>query len=119
MLLEECVCYDQCILSAELCYPVSCFILYSKAKVACYSRYLLTSCFCILVPYNEKRLLSGVLVLEGLVGVHEILSTSASSVLMIGVKTLITVILNFLLWKRTDIIVIFETGNKYYIQTSC
>ena len=59
------------------------------------------------------------LVLEGLVGVHKIFSTSASSALMIGVKTLITVILNFLPWKRTEIIVIFETGNKYCIQTSC
>ena len=26
----------------------------SKAKFACYSRYFLTSYFCILVPYNEK-----------------------------------------------------------------
>ena len=30
------------------------FILYSKAKLACYSKYLLTSYFCILVPYDEK-----------------------------------------------------------------
>ena len=28
--------------------------LYSKAKLACYSRYLLTSYFCIPVPYCEK-----------------------------------------------------------------
>ena len=28
----------------------ACFILYSKAKFACYSRYLLTSYLCILVP---------------------------------------------------------------------
>ena len=27
---------------------------YSKAKLACYSRYLLTSYFCISVPYDEK-----------------------------------------------------------------
>ena len=26
----------------------------SKAKLACYSRYFLTSYFCIPVPYNEK-----------------------------------------------------------------
>ena len=32
----------------------ACFILYSKAKLACYSRYLLTSYFCIPVPYDEK-----------------------------------------------------------------
>ena len=66
VLLEEGVCFDQCILLAKLCYPLPCFILYSKAKFACYSRYLLTSCFCIPVPYNEKDLF-WVLVLEGLV----------------------------------------------------
>ena len=38
MLLEEDICYDQCILLAELYQPLPCFILYSKAKFACYSR---------------------------------------------------------------------------------
>ena len=47
MLLEEAVCYDYCILLAKLCSPLPCFILYSKAKVACYSRCFLTSYFCI------------------------------------------------------------------------
>ena len=41
-------------LSAELCQPLLCFILYSKAKLTCYSRYLLTSYFCIPIPYDEK-----------------------------------------------------------------
>ena len=36
-----------------------CFILYSKAKFACYSRYLLTSYFCILFPYIEKDIFWG------------------------------------------------------------
>ena len=54
MLLEEGVCNVQCILLAELYYPLPCFILYSKAKFACYSRCFLTSYFCIPVPYNEK-----------------------------------------------------------------
>ena len=44
------------------------FILYSEAKIACYSRYLLTSYFCIPVPYNEKDIFFLVLILEGLVG---------------------------------------------------
>ena len=35
-------------------YPLPCFILYSKAKFACYSRCFLTSYFCIPVPSNEK-----------------------------------------------------------------
>ena len=51
MLLEEGVCYDQCILLAK---PLPCLILYSKAKRVCYSRYLLTSYFCLPVPYDEK-----------------------------------------------------------------
>ena len=54
VLLEEGVCYDQCILLAELYYPLPCFIPYSKAKFACHSRCFLTSYFCIPVLYNEK-----------------------------------------------------------------
>ena len=50
VLLEERVCYDQCILLAKLCYPFPCFILYSKTKLACYSRYILTSYFFTPVP---------------------------------------------------------------------
>ena len=47
-----------------------CFILYSKAKFSCYSRYLLTSYFCIPVPYDEKDIFLGALVLEVLIGIH-------------------------------------------------
>ena len=54
MLLEEDDCYDQHILLEELCYPFPCFILYSRAKLACHTRYLLTSYFYIPVPYDEK-----------------------------------------------------------------
>ena len=43
-----------CVLLAKLCWPLPCFILYSKAKFSCYSRYLLTFYFCIPVPYDEK-----------------------------------------------------------------
>ena len=49
---------------------MSCFILYSKVKLACYSRYLLTSYFCISVPMMKKTSFL-VLVLEGLVGFHQ------------------------------------------------
>ena len=58
MLLKEGVCYDQCILLKKLCYPLLCFILYSKAKLACYSKYLLTSYSRILVAYDEKDIFS-------------------------------------------------------------
>ena len=37
-----------------------CFILYSKAKFACYSRCFLSSYFYIPVPYNEKDIFLGV-----------------------------------------------------------
>ena len=49
---------------------MTCFILYSKAKLACYSRYLLTSYFGIPAPYNEKDIFYGVLVLEDFVDIH-------------------------------------------------
>ena len=38
VLLEEGVCYDQCVLFAKLCEPLPCFILYSKAKLGALSR---------------------------------------------------------------------------------
>ena len=68
VLLEEGVCYDQCIFLAKLYLP--CFILYSKYKFACYSRCFLTSYFCVPVPYNEKDIFFWVLVLKGLVGLR-------------------------------------------------
>ena len=70
VLFEEGVCNDQCVLLAKLYYPLPCFILYSKAKFACYSRCFLTSYVCIPVPYNEKDIFFWVLVLKGLVGLH-------------------------------------------------
>ena len=54
VLLEEGVCCDQYVLLTKLYYPLPCFIPYSKAKFACYSKCFLTSDFCIPVPYNEK-----------------------------------------------------------------
>ena len=59
VLLEEGVCYDQCVLLSKLYYPLPCFILYSKAKFACYSNYFLTSYFCIPVNLTSGNLISG------------------------------------------------------------
>ena len=42
----------------------------TTSKFTCYSKYLLTSYFCIPVHYDEKDIFLGVLVLEGLVGLH-------------------------------------------------
>ena len=58
--LEEGICYDQCVLLAKLYDPLPCFILYSKAKFACYSRCFLTSYFCILVPIMKRTSFGGV-----------------------------------------------------------
>ena len=69
VLMEDGVYYDQCNLLAKLCYPLPCFILYSGAKLACHTKYLLTSYFYIPVPYDEKDIFL-VLVLKGLVGLH-------------------------------------------------
>ena len=69
--------------------------MYSKAKLACYSRYLLTSYFCIPVPYVEKDIFFLVLVLEGLVGLIEPF-TSASLALVVGAQSWITMILDHL-----------------------
>ena len=70
VLLEEGACYDEYVLLAKLGSPLSCFILYSKAKFTCYSRYLVNSFLYIPVPYIEKNIFFSVLVLEDLVGHH-------------------------------------------------
>ena len=68
-------CYDQCVLltnSVNLC-PDS-FVL--QSQLACYSRYLLTSLFCIpvtYITYYEKDIIFCVLVREDLVGLHRII----------------------------------------------
>ena len=45
VLSEEGICYDQWILLAKCCWPLPCFIPYSKVKFACYSRCFLTFAF--------------------------------------------------------------------------
>ena len=102
VLLEEGVCYVQCILLVELCQPLPCFILYSKAKFACYSKCFLTSYFCIPVPYNEKDIFLGVSSRRSCRSSQNC-STSASSALLVGAQTWITMILNGSPWKRTVI----------------
>ena len=53
MLLEKVVCYDHCVLMAKLlAFALLHFVL--QGQICLYSRYLLTSYFCIQVPYNEK-----------------------------------------------------------------
>ena len=69
LLLEEGVCYDQCVLLAKHCQPLPYIVSYSTAKISCYSRYLFVSDFCIPGSYNEKDIFFGCF-LEGLVVLH-------------------------------------------------
>ena len=61
---RECLLWPVCSLGRVV---LPCFILYSKAKFACFSRCFLTSCFCMSVPCMD---IFWVLDLEGLVGLH-------------------------------------------------
>ena len=67
---KGCLLWPVCSLGKTLLAFALHLILYFKAKFACYSRCFLTSYFCISVPYNEKDIFFGVLILEGLVGLH-------------------------------------------------
>ena len=69
-----------------------------QAKFACYPRRFLTSYFCIPVPYNEKDIFFGVLVLKGLVGLHRTIQLQLLQHYWLGHR-LGFVILNGLPWK--------------------
>ena len=105
-MLEEGVCYHQCVLLAKLCYPLPCFILYSKAKLACYSRYLLTSYFCFQFSIMKRTCFLCVSSRKSCRSSQNC-SISASLVLVVGAWIWITVIVNDLPWKRTEIILSF------------
>ena len=117
MLLEEGVCYDQCILLAKL-FTLTCFILYSKAKFACYSTCFLTYYFCIPVPYNVKDIFFGVLVLEGLVGLHRTIQLQVFSITGWGIDLDCHDIEWFALQMNRDHSVIFETYHILHPSTA-
>ena len=96
-----------------------CFILYSKAKFACYSTCFLTYYFCIPVPYNVKDIFFGVLVLEGLVGLHRTIQLQVFSITGWGIDLDYCDIEWFSLEMNRDHSVIFETAPKYCILDSC
>ena len=60
VLLGEGVCYDQCVLLAKTLLAFALLHSVLQAKFVYYSRYLLTSYFCIPVPYDEKDIFLGV-----------------------------------------------------------
>ena len=70
-----------------------------RPNFACYSRCFLTSYFCIPVPYNEKGIFWECY-FQKVLQIFIEPFTSASSALLFGAQTWITVILNDLPWKQ-------------------
>ena len=109
--------------SWQNCYSFTCFILYSKAKFACYScysRYLVTSYFCIPVPYNEKDIFFGVLILEGVEGLHK--TVQLQFLQHQWLENIRFVMLNGLPWKQTKIIQSFlrlHPGTAFWTLVDC
>ena len=99
--------------------PLTWFVWYSKAKFACYSSYLLTSYFCILVPYNEKDILFWVLVLEGLVCLQRTFQFQFLQHYGQGIDLDYRDIEWFALEMNRDHSIIFEIAFKYCISDSC
>ena len=89
-----------------------------KAKFAYYSRCFLTSYFSILVPYNEKDIFFGVLILEGLVGLHRTIQLQLLQHYWSGHRLGLCDIEWFALETNRGHSVIFETASKYCISAS-
>ena len=95
-----------------------CFILYSKAKFACYSRCFLTYYFCISVPYNGKDIFFGCQFQKVLQGFKELFSFSFFSVTDQGIDLDYRNIEWFALETNRDHSVVFEIAFKYCILDS-
>ena len=66
----EKVCYDQCVLLTKLLAFALLHFVFQGQTCLLLPRYLLTSYFCIPVPYDEKDIFSFGLSSRGLVGLH-------------------------------------------------
>ena len=111
----------KCVLLAKLYKPLPCFILYSKAKFACYSRCFLTSYFFTPIPYNEKDIFwrcFWVLVLEGLADFHRTVQIQILQHSQLGHRLGLLCIECFALEMNRDHSVIFETASKQCILVS-
>ena len=89
------------------------FILYSKAKFSYYSRYFLTSYFCISVPYNETT--SFLRVLKVFIVFIEPFNFSFFSITGRGMDLDYHDIEWFALEMNRDHSVVFESASKYCI----
>ena len=115
--LKEGVCYDQCVLLTKSLLAFALLILYSKAKFACYSRYLLSSYFCIPVLWWKGHLF-WILVLEGLVGIIESFNFSFFSINGWDIDLDYWDVEWFVLETNRDHSVTFEIASKYCISDS-
>ena len=115
-LLEEGVCYDQCIVQAKLYQPLPCFILYSKALPTCL--HLLTSYFCIPVPYDEKDSFFWCQLQNVLQVFIEPFYFSFFSIVVWGINLDYCDIEWFTLETNRDNSVVFEIASKYCISDS-
>ena len=95
--------------------PLSCFILYSKAKFASYARYFLISYFCIPVPYNVKDIVFGCQFQKALQVFIEPFNFSFFSITGCGIGLDYYGIEWFALEMNRDHSVIFEVASKYCI----
>ena len=98
--------------------PLPCFILYSKAKFACYSRYLLISYFCIPVPYSEKEIFLGCQFQKVLQVFIELFNLSFFSITGQGIDLNYCDIEWFALEINRGHFVTFEVASKYCISDS-
>ena len=116
--VEQGVCYDQCIFLAKLYQSLPCFILDSKAKVSCYSRGFLTSYFCIPILYNEKDIFFACQFYKVLQVFTKLFNFSFFSITRWGIDLDYHDIEWFALEMNKDHSVTFETASKYCISDS-
>ena len=115
VLLEEGVCYDQCVLLAKLCPASFCTPRPNLPVIPGVSWLLLLHSS----PLQWKGHLFGVLFLEGLVGLHGTVQLQLLQRYRLGHRqTWITVILSGLPWKWTEVIsLFFETAPSTTFQS--
>ena len=115
MLLEDGVCYDQCLLLTKL---LAFALLHSvlQGQICLILQVSLDFLFCIPFPYNKN--LFWVLVLEGLVSLHRIVSFNYFSITCQGIDLDYCDIEWFALETNRYHSVVFETASKYCISDS-
>ena len=104
--------------------PLPCFVLYSRAKFACYSRCFLNSYFCIPVSYDEKDIILVCQFQKVLQILTQLFNFSFFSISARGIDLDYCDIEWFALEMKRDHSVIFEIASKYKVhtgrnQTSC